>query len=184
MKIVLMNLSDIKPYKKNPRKITDEAIEKVAESIRANGFNQAIVVDQKGIICVGHTRYLAAKKLGLKKVPVFKRKFTAEQFRKYNIADNKTGEFSSWNLPELRTEIKAIKSKFSIEGLGFDVEQIESLVNGPDKETKEKKKVEFEASQESEKEGFILIVKCENKDSQLKLFSELDGRNFNCQIVD
>lgn len=67
MNIVQTSIKDIKPYHKNPR-INDDAVEQVAESIKAFGFQQPIVVDKKSVIIVGHTRYLAAKELKLKKV--------------------------------------------------------------------------------------------------------------------
>ena len=62
MQIEELSLSAIKPYEKNPRK-NDEAVNGVAESIKQFGFQQPIVIDAKGVIVVGHTRYKAAKKL-------------------------------------------------------------------------------------------------------------------------
>lgn len=59
----------VKPYPNNPRK-NDEAVEKVAASIREFSFQQPIVVDQGGVIIAGHTRYKAAQMLGLQEVPV------------------------------------------------------------------------------------------------------------------
>ena len=54
------------PYARNSRKIPERAIDKVAASIKEFGFRQAIVVDKDGVIICGHTRLLAAKKLGIK----------------------------------------------------------------------------------------------------------------------
>jgi ParB-like nuclease domain len=53
------------PYGRNSRKIPERAIDKVAASINEFGFRQCIVVDRDGVIICGHTRLLAAKKLGL-----------------------------------------------------------------------------------------------------------------------
>ena len=97
MKITNVRIEDLKPFDKNPRDISDDAVEVVARSIKEFGFNQPIMTDQNLRICVGHTRYLAAKKLGLKEVPVFSKKMSEEKFLAYNIGDNKTGEFSTWN---------------------------------------------------------------------------------------
>ena len=69
MKITLRKLSEIKPYPQNPR-VNDDAVDAVAASIREFGFKQPLVVDTEGVIIVGHTRWKAAKKLGLEKVPV------------------------------------------------------------------------------------------------------------------
>jgi ParB-like nuclease domain len=69
MKVELWSISRVKPYEKNPR-INDDAVDAVAASIREFGFRQPIVVDADGVIICGHTRYKAAHKLGLDKVPV------------------------------------------------------------------------------------------------------------------
>ena len=69
MKIEQWSLSRIKPYENNPR-LNDDAVDAVAASLREFGFRQPIVVDAEGVIICGHTRWKAAKKLGLEKVPV------------------------------------------------------------------------------------------------------------------
>ena len=62
-------LSEIRPYENNPRD-NKKSVEKVARSIREFGFLQPIVCDGDGVILAGHTRYEAAKRLGLETVPV------------------------------------------------------------------------------------------------------------------
>lgn len=49
MQIEQRPLTDIKPYKKNPRK-NSSGVDAVAESIRLFGFRQPIVVDADGVI--------------------------------------------------------------------------------------------------------------------------------------
>ncbi len=66
MKVELRKLSEITPYENNPRQ-NDAA---VVPSIREFGFRQPIVVDAEGVIVCGHTRYKAAQKMGLEKVPI------------------------------------------------------------------------------------------------------------------
>ncbi len=69
MQVEMRPLSAIKPYDRNPR-VNDPAVDAVAASIREFGFRQPIVVDEEGVIVVGHTRYKAAMKLGLEEAPV------------------------------------------------------------------------------------------------------------------
>ena len=69
MKVELWSIDDVKPYDKNPRH-NDAAVDAVAKSIQEFGFRQPIVVDEEGVIIVGHTRWKAAKKLSLVKVPL------------------------------------------------------------------------------------------------------------------
>src|ERR1035441_11025016 len=70
MKIELWQIDRPLPYAKNPRKIPQSAVDKVAASIKEFGWQQPIVVDVVGVVVVGHTRLLAARKLGLLEVPV------------------------------------------------------------------------------------------------------------------
>lgn len=68
MQVKTVSIDQIKPYENNPRD-NSNAIDAVANSIKEFGWQQPIVVDNVGVIVVGHTRYLAAKKLGLLEVP-------------------------------------------------------------------------------------------------------------------
>ena len=94
MKVELWNLARVQPYEKNPRH-NDEAVDAVAASIKEFGFRQPIVVDADGVIVCGHTRYKAAQKLGLEKVPVHVAKdLTPAQIKAYRIADNQSAALS------------------------------------------------------------------------------------------
>jgi ParB-like chromosome segregation protein Spo0J len=59
MQVQLRDIRSIKPYENNPR-LNDAAVDAVAKSIQKFGFWQPIVVDEDGVIIVGHTRYKAA----------------------------------------------------------------------------------------------------------------------------
>ena len=107
-------IGTIKPSKNNPRRIPARAVEMVAHSLREFGWQQAIIVDKDGIVLAGHTRLQAAKTLGLKHVPVITAEhLTPEQARAYRIADNRTGDFTSWDFPELARELEAIGDEFA-----------------------------------------------------------------------
>lgn len=91
MKVQNVSIQDVKPYANNPRD-NDGGVDAVANSIKEFGWQQPIVVDKDNVIIVGHTRYKAAKKLGMKEVPVVVAdKLSEEQVKAYRLADNKTG---------------------------------------------------------------------------------------------
>ncbi|MCL4743280.1 MAG: ParB N-terminal domain-containing protein [Phycisphaerales bacterium] len=130
MKIEMRPIAEVKPYEQNPR-LNDDAVEAVAESIRRFGFRQPIVVDGDGVIVCGHTRWKAAQKLGLEKVPVhIARDLTPEQVRAYRIADNKTAELAEWNMELLPIELAALQETgidWSL--LGFDQDELAKLLD-------------------------------------------------------
>jgi ParB-like chromosome segregation protein Spo0J len=132
MKVEMRPVTDLKPYPGNPR-INDHAIDAVAASIRAFGFRQPIVVDEDDVIIVGHTRYKAALRLGLKKVPVHvARGLTPEQVRAYRLADNKTAELAEWNEDLLAQELTDLQGlDFDFETLGFSDEELTRLLDRP-----------------------------------------------------
>lgn len=119
MEIIDVEIGRVKPYERNPRN-NKEAVEKVANSIKEFGFKQPIVVDADNVIIAGHTRLLAAKKLGLDKVPVVVAKdLTPEQVRMYRLADNKVAEFAEWNMDLLKGELEALDGAFDFSDFGF-----------------------------------------------------------------
>jgi DNA modification methylase len=130
MKIDLRKLSEIKPYPGNPR-VNDDAVDAVAASLREFGFRQPIVVDGDGVIVAGHTRYKAALKLGLEKVPVHvATDLTPDQIRAYRIADNKTAELAEWNYDLLPIELEALKqANYDLGLLGFDPDALARLLD-------------------------------------------------------
>lgn len=122
MQIIQKKINDIHPYEKNPRVITDEAIEKVANSIKEFGFKVPLVVDKEGTIVTGHTRLKAAQKLGMEDVPcIIADDLTPEQIKAFRLADNKVGELSDWDFGLLDTELQGlIDIDFDMQSFGFE----------------------------------------------------------------
>lgn len=128
MKIKNTDINHIKAYDKNPRNNAN-SIDKVADSISEFGFRQPIVVDEDMIVLAGHTRLLASKQLGLKKVPVhIADGLTNAQKKAYRIMDNKSSEDSEWDQDLLSLEIKdLIQDNYDLNMTGFTPEQIDAL---------------------------------------------------------
>jgi len=132
MKIVEKAIDEIRPYEQNPRQ-NDQAVDAVAASLKEFGFRQPIVVDEAGVIIVGHTRWKAAKKLGLKTVPVHvAADLPPEKAKAYRLADNKTNELVEWNDVLLAKEISALTQDMTL--FGFSEDELASLSNVVDAE--------------------------------------------------
>jgi ParB-like chromosome segregation protein Spo0J len=115
------------PYSRNPRKISDAAVAKVAGSLHEFGWRQPIVVDGEGVVVVGHTRLLAARKLGFQEVPVHVAvDLTPNQAKAYRLADNRVGEESLWNDSLLKLELSDLREMGAeLSVLGFDDAELE-----------------------------------------------------------
>ena len=131
MNIELRDIDQVRPYPGNPRQ-NDEAVDAVAASLREFGFRQPIVVDGEGVIIVGHTRWKAAKKLGLAKVPVHVATDLREsQVKAYRIADNQTAAIAEWDYELLPIELSSLQEMdFDLNLLGFDQEELARLMSG------------------------------------------------------
>jgi len=104
------------PYARNARVIPDSAVGKVAASIKEFGFKSPIIVDGEGVIIAGHTRLLAAQRLGMETVPVIVADdLTPAQVKAYRLADNRTAQESTWDMDLLSIELEELA------GLDIDV---------------------------------------------------------------
>jgi site-specific DNA-methyltransferase (adenine-specific) len=108
-------------------------VDAVATSIKEFGFRQPIVVDEEGVIIVGHTRHKAALKLGLETVPVHVAVgLSPAQARAYRIADNQTARLSEWDndlLPQELAELQ--KMDFDLDLTGFSADELTALLAPP-----------------------------------------------------
>jgi len=134
MQIQIVDINKILPYINNPRKNLN--IDKVASSIKEFGFQQPIVVDKDYTIIVGHTRFEAAKKLGLTEVPVQVADLTENQAKAYRIADNRLNQDASWDTKLLNLEFNDLLSKnFNLDTLGFSNDELDNLLLKTDEES-------------------------------------------------
>jgi DNA modification methylase len=132
MEITFMLIESITPYARNARKIPQQAIDKVAASIREFGWRQPVVVDGEGVIVCGHTRWLAAQKLGLRQVPVHTASnLTPAQIKAYRLMDNRSHQETDWDFELLTTELLELRGlNLDLDLTGFDVREIDSLLIG------------------------------------------------------
>ena len=127
MNIINISVKDLKPYGKNPRK-NDQAVDAVAASIREFGWKVPLVITSDKEIVAGHTRWKAAKKLGLKDVPcIISDDLTPEQIKAFRLADNKTSEYAEWDIPMLENELKDI-FEIDMGKWGFEIPEEETEV--------------------------------------------------------
>lgn len=127
MEIVDVKVSDVKAYEKNPRKIPPEAVSAVANSIKEFGFKVPVILDKDHVIVAGHTRVMAAKKLGMENVPcVLADDLTEKQIQAFRLADNKVGEIAAWDVELLMPELAQLEDFFDMNDFGFELQDVEA----------------------------------------------------------
>lgn len=122
-----VDISALEPWKDNPRQ-NQSAIDEVAKSIKRFGFASPIIARAADkMIIAGHTRYEAAKKLGLEKVPVRFMDLDLNDAQLLALADNKIGELAEWDYVQLKSVIQSMKDQ-DLSGLGWSDNEIENLL--------------------------------------------------------
>lgn len=125
-KIELWPTGKLVPYAKNSKKHPPEQIDRLAALIERHGFDVPIVVDKDGVVVKGHGRLLAAKKLGLKKIPVVIRDdLTPAQAAEARVADNRVAEYG-WDFDAL---VEDTRQAMDLEGFdlaftGFSAQEL------------------------------------------------------------
>jgi len=123
-----VELSKLKPWEHNPR-VNDQAVDAVAKSIQAFGFNVPILYDQNYTIIAGHTRWKAAKKLGMTYVPAIQIKMTDSQRKAFSIADNKLASVAGWDNELVAQILEELKlDEFDLSSLGYSEAELDALL--------------------------------------------------------
>jgi hypothetical protein len=104
---VTISMDEIVPYPNNPRRITEEAIEAVRQSIEKFGYVQPIALHKETKqIVVGHTRFQALQRLGVKEIEVYLLDISLEKAKEYRVIDNRLNELSEWDHRSLVLELR------------------------------------------------------------------------------
>ena len=165
LKIEYVPLSEIQPYKRNAKLHPEEQIEQICNSIRKTGFNDPIGI-WNGEIVEGHGRYLAAKKLKMKEVPIIRLdELTDEQRRAYMLAHNKLTMNSGFDLQLLDSELAEIGT-IDMTLLGFEEPQ----------EPKETDRKEVEINDE-----YCITIECETEEELEETFEKLQSEGYKCK---
>ena len=139
--ILYQPTSALNPCPNNPRTHSKAQLKQVADSIRAFGFANPILVDERNVIIAGHGRLLAAKDLALTEIPTIVLAGLREaQKSALRIADNKIALNAGWDLELLEVELKSIltfEPEFVLEETGFSTGELDSLLSHDEIEAEE-----------------------------------------------
>lgn len=128
-------INSLTPYDKNPRQISDTAIQQVLESLKLHGQVKPIILSEAGhpfkqeVICCGHTTLKALQAFGADEVKVVVKAFKDEaEFLDYNVRDNKSGEFSGWDFDGLANMFDMEE----LQNLGFSEDDLDIFTDEPE----------------------------------------------------
>lgn len=129
MQIEQTATTDLIPYVSNSRTHSEGQVAQIAASIKEFGFNNPVLVDKEKGIIAGHGRVLAARKLGMDKVPTVELSHLTETQRKaYIIADNKLALNADWDMEMLSLEMGGLDQEgFDLSLIGFNEDELANI---------------------------------------------------------
>ena len=136
IQIQYRSVGDLVLDPRNPRQHSQSQVNQIADSIREFGFVTPIVVDDTGQVVIGHGRVLAARKLGMPRVPVVEiRHLSQAQLKALRIADNRLAQHAHWDerlLGENFLELKELDPDFDLAVTGFSLPEIDLAIQNHD----------------------------------------------------
>ena len=133
----------LRPDPANPRRIGEAELESLTRSLREWGFVQPVLVRlADSTVIGGHQRLLAARRLGMKTVPVIFVDLTQEQARLLNVALNKiSGEWDEELLARMLSDLQPLAD---LSLTGFDEDELDKLLKSLDVREKREKPEAFD----------------------------------------
>ena len=177
LKIIYKDINDLQMYDNNPRKNSD-AVQYVANSIQQFGFKNPIIIDKNNMIVCGHTRYKAARRLKMAKVPcIMADDLSDDQIRAFRLADNKVAEMATWDYDRLEQEFALLDPmEFDIADFGF----FPSYDSDDDEDDEEDG---YDTSVDSGNTSYQLIIDCESKAEQKDTYDRLSKMGIIARIL-
>jgi len=125
-------VSELKNNPRNARTHSKQQIRQIADSIKAFGFTNPVLLDHGNTIIAGHGRVAAAKLLGLSLVPAIRLEdLSPDEIRAYVLADNRLAEKAGWDKSILAIELQyltTIDSDFDVTITGFEIPEIDLVL--------------------------------------------------------
>jgi ParB-like chromosome segregation protein Spo0J len=164
------------PYARNSRTHDDAQVAQIAASIREFGFTNPVLIAADDTIIAGHGRVMAARKLGLDKVPCLRLSHLTEtQRRAYVIADNQLALNSGWNEEMLGLELADLRElDFDLNLVGFDADSIEQFLNHDEKEESNDIKINCK---------YEVVAECDHEDHQRMVYNILNEKGIKCRLA-
>lgn len=145
--IQVVNINLLRPYTNNPRN-NQKSIKYLEKTIQEYGFTTPITTDENFVIVTGHSRYFAAKNIGLSEVPIIVLDDLSDaEIKQYRIADNKVQEHTSFNFEGFEDMMRNLTKEDDLFGDVFS----EFVVQEPE-EVYEEEKEDFEPEEDYDEE--------------------------------
>ena len=108
MKIITVDIDDLKLDEANPRFHDLRNLDAIETSLDVFGQQKPIVIDGENKVIAGNGTVMAAKNLGWVAIEVVQTELCGEEAIAYSVADNRINELSVWHKANLENALKQI----------------------------------------------------------------------------
>ena len=128
LKSLLVDVTKLQEDSQNARLHDEKNLETIKESLKRFGQTKPIVLSKDGkTILAGNGTFKAALSLGWEEIAAVKSNLSKEDGRAYAIADNRSGELSTWNASVLTEQLKDMEESVQ-RAIGYDSKEIERMI--------------------------------------------------------
>jgi ParB-like chromosome segregation protein Spo0J len=175
---LMRSIETLIPYSRNSRTHSETQIAQIAASLKEFGWTVPILIDAENMILAGHGRVAAARKLGIKEIPVvIADGWTESQKRAYVLADNKIAMNAGWDEEMLRIELEDIRaSGLDFELTGFTEKELAAVLG----ELPEKLTDQVDVLDEQKQ---LLLVEVITERELEQLYEEMTKRGYKCKVM-
>jgi hypothetical protein len=131
MEVIKINIDELKPFAKNPKKHPPEQLQMLKKSMQEFGWTNPILVAEDNMVVAGHARLQAATELGFTEVPIIKLDMPYEKAVAYVIADNRLAELADTDnilMSELLSDVIKLPD-FDLDATGYTMDELDDLIN-------------------------------------------------------
>lgn len=168
----LIPIGDARVHPRNRNKHPDEQIARLAQIIEYQGWRHPIIISNlSGFIVAGHGRLEAAKKLGLKEVPVDFQDFAnEEQEYAFLVSDNASALWAELDLSGINADLPDLGPDFDIDLLGIKNFKLDASQD-------------LEAPPMVDSTQFIVSVHCKDEADMSLVYDEMVRRGYECNLI-
>ena len=175
--IEMVSVDELIPHPKNMHTHPQEQIDRLCKIIEYQGFRTPLTVQKStNLIVTGHGRLMAAKQLGMDKVPVSYQEFESEeQLYAHIVADNAIGKdtWASLDLSQINTDILELGPELDIDMLGLKDFTVDPLDLHDD----------ITDLSDSDIKIYAIEVRLNNEMEQQDLYDDLVSKGYNCKVM-
>ena len=167
-------IDSLTPWSKNPRKNDGEPVDRVAKSIERFGFAAPIVARTSDrVIIAGHTRWKAARKLGMDKVPVRFVDLDPDQAAALALADNRLTEITPWDDDGLAELLSGMSNDLR-DLAGWDDDALRKLLGDVADDI-------LDSSPQLDGLMYRVVIDCADENAQAETIAALEAEGYKCQ---